>query len=211
MLIARRREVDSRFALFSRHFCQSQRNVVSWCRRARKTHVLLFVKLAHISHTRSTASAQCSGVLHRPRCATRKRVPPASSPYPTVRLRGPLSRVAQRTQIGPFAASRRPGVRKAGDYSYGNKTVLSALSGPPNAHCLRHGRSCHYEGFRASVDDQANVASDCRSKHAPETVGAQEHRHGELNGYAVPAWPLLLPVWEEIGEHESRRHALAVR
>ena len=41
--------------------------------------------LARISHTRSTASAQCSGVLHRPRDPqgrvppTRKRVPSRAS------------------------------------------------------------------------------------------------------------------------------------
>jgi len=61
-------------------------------------------------HKFSTAVTKSSGVLHRlcdPQAGvppTRKRVPPASSTYRTVRLRGPTrkrvpSRVAQRTQV----------------------------------------------------------------------------------------------------------------
>ena len=61
--------------------------------------------LARIMHKFSTAATKSSGVLHRLCCATRKRVPPASSTYRTVRLRGPLSRVAQRTQVVAFVAS----------------------------------------------------------------------------------------------------------
>ncbi len=66
--------------------------------------------LARIMHKFSTAATKSSGVLHRLRCTTRKRVPPASSTYRTVRLRGPTRkrvppRVAQRTQVGAFVAS----------------------------------------------------------------------------------------------------------
>ncbi len=46
-------------------------------------------------HKFSTAATKSSGVLHR-LCCTRS----ASSTYRTVRFRGPLSRVAQRTQVG---------------------------------------------------------------------------------------------------------------
>jgi len=61
-------------------------------------------------HKSSTAPTKSSGVLHRLRYTTRKRVPPASSTYRTVRLRGPTRkrvppRVAQRTQVGAFVAS----------------------------------------------------------------------------------------------------------
>ena len=64
-------------------------------------------------HKFSTAVTKSSGVLHRLRCTTRKRVPPASSgnlgqaPGGLSQnfLRGPLSRVAQRTQVGAFVAS----------------------------------------------------------------------------------------------------------
>ena len=46
--------------------------------------------LARIMHKFSAAATKPSGVLHRPCCATRKRVPP---------------RVAERRQVGAFLAS----------------------------------------------------------------------------------------------------------
>ena len=65
--------------------------------------------LARIMHKFSTAPTKSSGVLHHLRSTTRK-LPPASSTYRTVRLRGPTrkrvpSRVAQRTQVDAFVAS----------------------------------------------------------------------------------------------------------
>jgi len=56
-------------------------------------------------HKFSTASAKSLGLTVRP--AKRVPTPSASSAYHTVRLRGPRSRVAQRTQASAFAASWR--------------------------------------------------------------------------------------------------------
>ncbi len=61
--------------------------------------------LARTMHKFSTAAAK-SSVLPALRDPL-ARVPPASSTYPTVRLRGPPSRVAQRTQAGAFTPPLR--------------------------------------------------------------------------------------------------------
>ncbi len=64
-------------------------------------------------HKFSTVAPKPSGVLHRLRCATRKRVAGFSA-YRTVRLRCPRSRVAQRTQDGVFGVSLRKPMHNPG-------------------------------------------------------------------------------------------------